>query len=54
MIVIGILEYRTMGKIRYENLINYPGVKIKYVYDPLITNNVVVNTTSNLVGATYL
>jgi 1,5-anhydro-D-fructose reductase (1,5-anhydro-D-mannitol-forming) len=46
MIVVGILGYGTMGKIRYENLINYPGVKIKYVYDPLISNSNVVNTKS--------
>ena len=46
MITVGILGYGTMGKIRYENLKNYPGVKVKYVYDPFVNNNNVVNTNN--------
>ncbi len=46
MIVVGILGYGTMGKIRYDNLKNYPGVTIKYVYDPLNCDNNVVNTNN--------
>ena len=46
MIVVGILGYGTMGKIRYENLKNYPGVIIKFVYDPFLNDSDVVNTNN--------
>lgn len=46
MVIVGILGYGTMGRIRYENLLNYPGVVVKSIYDPYTTKCDLINVNS--------